>query len=306
MDQGIKEKYIRAGKITGEARDYAHEIVKPGVKFDEIANRLEQLIREKGGEPAFPVNISVNEIAAHDTATGMDDRTIKDGDIVKIDVGAHIDGYIGDTATTVCLNDKYIKMKESVEKAVEEALKLVKPDVKISDISEKIEETIRKYGYVPIANLTGHGLEQWEQHTDPTIPNIAFENDMILKKGQVIAIEPFATDGEGFVKEGGDSFIFSFGATRPVRSTDARKIMDYIKDLGVPFCERWIIHNAKEYGYSERLFNVRMALRELRQREIIHDYPVLKENGKGIVCQAEHTIIVDDVPIVTTKTQHKV
>lgn len=288
-----EEKYILAGGIASEARGYAQSLVKPEARFLDIAEKIEAFIREKGGEPAFPVNISVNEIAAHYTPPPNDTSVVKEGDIVKVDIGVHIDGYVGDTAVTVCLNDKYEKLCEASRAALEEAVKLVAPDALLSDISAAIEKTISGYGYKPISNLTGHGLNQWALHDEPKVLNVKHESGVRLEDGQVIAIEPFATDGAGHVKDSGDVFIFSLAQRTPARSEAARAIMDVGEARnGLPFAERWI---------AAPLFKTRLALRELRQRNAVYEYAVLKEASNGVVSQAEHTIIVHEKPIITTE-----
>jgi len=195
MEKETLNNYIKAGKIAAEARKTARNIVRPGSRHIDIVDEIEKFIRSKGGEPAFPVNISINDIAAHHTPTKNDTAVVKDGDIVKIDVGVHIDGYIADTAVTVNFNKDYDNLVKAAESALEEAVKIVKPDALLSDVSEAIEETISSFGYKPVDNLTGHGLNRFDLHTEPTVPNVSFTGDYRLKEGQVIAIEPFATNG---------------------------------------------------------------------------------------------------------------
>jgi len=294
MDENIKEKYIKAGKIAGEVREKSKELVKVNANIFDIAEKLEKMIRDKGAEPAFPVNISINDIAAHYTPISGDETKINNGDVVKIDVGAHVDGFVGDTACTIALGEKHQKLVESSEAALAETIKLCKPGTKLSDISTKIEETINSFGFNPISNLTGHGLAEYDLHAEPQIPNIKFNSDYKLSKDQVIAIEPFATDGSGMVKESEPVIIFRLVGGGPVRNHDARIIMSFAdKFRGLPFAERWIP--------IESRVKIRIALRELRERGIIYEYPVLKEAKNGFISQAEHTIIVGDEPLVTTK-----
>jgi methionyl aminopeptidase len=302
MEEKIFKNHVKAGKIASEAREEAKRFVKPGKSYLEIAEHLEKLMHDKGGEPAFPVNISINDVAAHYTPTKIDDSKIRDSDVVKIDIGVHVDGYIGDTACTIVFDNKHDKLVKASEAALAEAIKLCKPDEKLSAVSETIEETIKSFGFKPISNLTGHGLEEYDLHAEPQIPNVKFSGDYRLKKDQVIAIEPFATDGAGHVKESGNTFIFMLVGKTPVRNNDARTIINFAdKFNGMPFAERWIMSNeAKCLGCPESLFKIRIALKEMRDRGILYDYPVLKEAQSGLISQAEHTIIVRDEPIITT------
>jgi methionyl aminopeptidase len=294
MEKEVFDKYIKAGRVASEVREASKKWVKVGVPLLDIAERIESMIKKKGCECAFPVNLSLNDIAAHYTPVKNDETLISEGDVLKVDIGVHADGYVGDTAYTACFNEKYVEMVKSVERALEEAIKLCVPDSMLSDISSVIEETINGFGYKPVSNLTGHGLDYFEIHASPSVPNIKFESDYRLSEDQVIAIEPFATDGAGVVKDSEPIMIFSLSESGPVRNQEARKIINFSESLnGLPFAERWIP--------VDSMIKIKFALRELRSRGILHEYAPLKDSDNGIVAQAEHTIIIKDVPIVTTK-----
>ena len=98
------DEYIRAGKIAGEVRENTRKKDWIGKTVFEICEHVEDEIRKRGAKCAFPVNTSINEVAAHYTAEPNDELTIKDDDLVKIDLGAQINGYIAHTAVTVCYN----------------------------------------------------------------------------------------------------------------------------------------------------------------------------------------------------------
>jgi methionyl aminopeptidase len=294
MDKEILDKYIKAGRIAAEVREASKSLLKINAGILDIAESIEKMILEKGAEPAFPVNISINDIAAHYTPMRKDEAKINGTDVVKLDIGVHVDGYVGDTAYTISFNEKYNKMVEASEAALTEAIKLCKPGALLSNVSAKIEETIKSFGYKPISNLTGHGLDCYDLHAEPQIPNIKFSSNYKLKEDQVIAIEPFATDGSGMIKESEPTLIFRLMQKGPVRNQDARTIMTFAdKFNGLPFAERWIP--------VDSLVKIRIAMRELRERGIIYDYPVLKEVKNGVISQAEHTVIIKDEPMVTTK-----
>ncbi len=296
MEKDILDKYIQAGRIAAEVREESRAFVKVNASLLDIAEKIEALIREKGAEPAFPVNISINEAAAHYTPAGRDETKIKKNDLIKIDIGTHIDGYIGDTAYSISFDKNNEKLIEASKKALEEAIKLCTPGRLLSDISSCIEEAIRGLGFNPISNLTGHGLEQYDLHAEPQVPNVKFNSGYKLRENQVIAIEPFATNGSGRIKESEPTLIFSLRGRSPVRNQDARKIMSFAGPFeGLPFAERWIP--------IDSLVKIRIALRELRERGILYDYPVLREVSDGIISQAEHTIIIKDEPVVTTELE---
>ena len=302
MNDEVLQNYIKAGKIAAEVREQSAKLAKVDMPLLELAEKVEAMVREQGAYPAFPVNLSLNEFAAHYTPQSNDEAKIKEGDVLKIDVGAHVDGYIADTAITVDFG-KNVDLLKAAKDALTAAVEIVKPGVLISDISKVIEDTIRGSGFKPVENLTGHGLDRFVEHKEPSVPNVYMRNDYRLKEDQVIAIEPFATGGIGHVKDTPEVMIFSFSQDKPVRSVDAKKIVSFVQQFnGLPFAERWLMtKQAEESGVPQSLFKIRMALRELVQRGVIYSYPVLREAKAGLVSQAEHTIIVRDEPIVITK-----
>ncbi|HLD39304.1 MAG TPA: type II methionyl aminopeptidase [archaeon] len=302
MKSEILEKYIQAGKIAAEVREESAKIAKIDMPLLELAVKIEAMVLERGAEIAFPVNLSLNEFAAHYTPQSNDETKIKSGDVFKIDVGTHIDGYIADTAITVDFGDNS-KLLQASRDALNAAVDLVKPGVSIEKISAAIEEAIKSSGFLPIENLTGHGLDRYVEHTEPTIPNVGLRNNRTLEEDQVIAIEPFATNGAGHVKDTAEVMIFSFYEDKPVRSVDAKKLALYAgRFSGLPFAERWLLNkDAVAAGMPDSLFKIRLALRELVQRGVFYSYPVLRDAKGGLVSQAEHTIIVRDDPIIITK-----
>jgi len=300
MDDATYDKYILAGKIASSARNYGAGLVKSGVSFLEVANKIESKITKEGAGIAFPVNLSINETAAHYSPKYDDKLTFKKGDVVKIDVGAHIDGYIADTAVTVEVDtNKYRDMIKASSTALDAAIDMMQSDVEISLVGKKIQETIESYGCKPINNLTGHSLEQYSLHSGISIPNVSdMFNKSKAEEGCVFAIEPFATDGAGHVVSGQDSNIYL--CKKSLRSRLARdnrskiyfnKIQSQFKTL--PFAQRW----------CEKSFtNFELVLRRLTFLGLLHHFPQLLEAGDGIVTQKEHTVIVkEDGCEVTTK-----
>lgn len=288
------EKVKQAGRITAEVLEAARDFVKPGARLLDIAERIEAMMREKGTEPAFPANLSLNSTAAHYTPPKNDATVVQDNDIIKIDIGAHIDGYAGDAAITICFNKDYEKMAEASQRALEEAIKECKPEARLSDLSDAIENTITGYGYKPVSNLTGHGIDRYQLHAEPQVPNVKTHSTYRLQENQVIAIEPFATDGAGRIKEAEQVFIYMLLKPAAVRNPDARTILNFAQQFnGLPFAERWLPIDSQ--------IKLRIAMKELRERNAIYDYAVLKEVGGGMVSQFEHTVIIQDPPIVTTR-----
>ncbi|MDD5163863.1 MAG: type II methionyl aminopeptidase, partial [Candidatus ainarchaeum sp.] len=194
-EKSIEEKYIKAGKILLKAKENALKRIKPGQKLLEIAEKIEADIVEMGGLPAFPVNLSINETAAHFTPAFNDELVLNEKGLLKVDLGAHIDGFIADAAFSINPSNDFAKLIEASEKALENALASVKQGATIGKIGEEIEKTIKSYGFNPVQNLTGHELGEYQQHAGISIPNIGRNDERKLEAGHAYAIEPFATDG---------------------------------------------------------------------------------------------------------------
>ena len=292
MEKEIIEKYKEAGRIAKIVREESKKLVKPGVKIIEIAEIIESRIKELGAIPAWPINISINEIAAHYSPSQEDDTIIKTNDLVKLDIGVAVDGYIADTATTIALSENDKILVDAVEKALEEAIKLVKPGTDVNIISTKIEEIIKSFNLNPIINLTGHGLERFIVHVQPKIPNHSCNYHYNLKEGEVIAIEPFATRGRNYIKEEAENraLTYSLIQEKPCRLKEAREIIKIMKQRkGMPFSDRWI---------DMRGIKLKLAIKELINRNCVEVYKILRGNAK--ISHAEHTIIVFEDPIIIT------
>ncbi len=290
-----KEKIMQAGKIASQVREFAKSIIKKDIPLLEIAEKIESKIIELGAKPAFPTNLSINEIAAHYTPS-YDDKTVAQG-LLKIDFGIHIDGWIADLAFSLDLenSEENKKLIEASKQALDNAVKKIKKNTKTSEIGKIIQETIESYGFSPIINLSGHEMKQYELHAGITIPNIDDQKNILLEKG-IYAIEPFATTGVGKIHDGKPSGIYILINNKNVRSPIAREVLKFIEEeyQTLPFCSRWIY---KKFG-ARGLF----ALKQLEENGNLHHFPQLVESGKGKISQAEHTILIDnEKTIVTTK-----
>ncbi|WP_251328019.1 type II methionyl aminopeptidase [Haloplanus pelagicus] len=283
LDEETVEKYRRAGEALRTVLDEAAAMIEPGVTHLEVAEHAEARIDELADGPAFPVNISVDEEASHSTPARDDDAEFGE-EMVCLDVGVHVDGYVADAATTVDLSGNP-ELVEAAEEALDVAIDAVAPGVDTGTIGAEIEDVIRGYGYTPVLNLSGHGVEQWDAHTGPSVPNRGVDRGAELEVGDVIAVEPFATDGRGKVSEGNKEEIYSLERERSVRNRQARQILDTVteKYRTLPFAARWFDVSRAE-----------MALRRLKQQDVVHGYPVLKEEDGRLVSQAEHTLIVTE------------
>jgi len=296
MEKEIIEKYEKAGKIAKEVREFSKSLIFDGSAMLNIAEKIEAKIVELGGKPACPVNLSLNNIAAHHTPKFGDNIFLKKGDLIKVDFSVHVDGYVADTAYTEEIGTtEWKNLIKASKEALDSALKVVKPGITVSEIGAAIEKEIRKYGYVPITDLSGHSLDEYMLHGGLHIPNFDNKSTQVIEEGTVVAIEPFATNGNGGIRDLSEVEIFSIENPKPVRMQIARKILEFAAEeyQTLPFCKRWLI---KKFG----AFGIEAGMKELMKVEALHGYAALKETGNGMVSQHEHTVIVLEKPIVTT------
>lgn len=287
------EEIIKAGKIAKQVREYALSIAKKDMPLVELAEKIEAKIYELGARPAFPVNLSINEIAAHDTPAYNDER--KAHGLLKIDVGVHIDGWVADTAISVDLDNSELNRKliETAKQCLASALKIASPAATLGQIGSVIESTAKKEGFTPIHNLSGHSIEQYDLHAGMMVPNYDTKQQIELEEGQ-FAIEPFVTNGAGAVRDSRLSGIYAVQKPGSVRDNFAREVLAFIAEeyISLPFCSRWI---HKKFGTRGLL-----ALKQIEAAGILHHYPMLVEQGNGIVAQAEHTILIKDSKVTVT------
>jgi len=295
------EEYVKAGKIASEVREMVRRKDWIGKTVYEICEEVENEIIKRGAKCAFPVNASINEIAAHYTAEPNDPITITDSDLVKIDLGTHINGFIADTAVTVCYDPKYDNLVQTAENALEKAMSMVKIGVKVSDVGRAIESTIKQMGFKPIVNLSGHSLGQYTIHAGKTIPNVWSIGGFTLSGDSAYACEPFVTtaEGGGFVRNGKIKNIFALNSRKKTKNDEADKLLDFIWENFnmLPFALRWI---TKKWEEKE----ARNLLDILIKKKAIQAYPILVEIHQQRVAQAEHTFIPNETgATVTTISQ---
>lgn len=295
MDGETRKHYVKAGEVIQSARRKAREVATPGTNLKVVANTIEQHLREEDLEPAFPVNLSINEEAAHYTPGNGEDRVLREDDVLKIDIGAHSNGYIADTALTVNPSGRHKEIIDAVESVLESALEFIEPGVTVGEFGTYVEKQVPDE-YNVVQNLTGHYLGHYTQHAGVSIPNNHNQNTHAFEKGDAVAIEPFLTTGTGMVRNGKDGNIYRLENDRNVRGRTQRQLLKQIKGFkGLPFTTRWF----KSFGGREK-----MALKQLVQQDIVHSYPVLRDEKGAIVAQAEHTVLIgvdDGENIVTTR-----
>jgi len=290
-DKDALAKFRRAGIILRETREEMKSYVHEGMPIIEVCEKAEDLIRKKGAKPAFPCNVSINEVAAHYTSPPGDNKNIPEKSVVKVDIGAHIDGYVTDTAVTVCFDPEYDSLTKAAEAALKRAVESIGPGMSTSKLGTIIEGTIKSHGYKPISNLTGHQVGRYLVHAGTSLPNVPQLFSSKIKLGGVYAIEPFATiqNAAGKVEDGEETTIFRLVRSRPQKDSYAKQLLKYIEEnfRTLPFAERWLQGIVPKQNY-------RGAFRDLLSSKAIMAYYVFVEASRKPVAQAEHTVLIEN------------
>ncbi len=288
-DEEALEKFRLSGKILRETREEMKHFVREDMPIIEICEKAESFIRKKGGKPAFPCNVSINEIAAHYTSPPNDKRRVPKESIVKVDIGVHVDGYVTDTAITTCFNPEYRSLTEAAEQALKMAVDNIHPGISTSRMGTIIESVIKNRGFKPISNLTGHQVGRYLVHAGISIPNVSQMSFSKIKLGSVYAIEPFVTlqNAAGRVENGEEVTIFRFLKSKPLKNPYAKQLLKYIEEnfRTLPFAERWLQGIVPEKHYRE-------AFLELLSSKALMGYPIFIEISRKPVAQAEHTVLI--------------
>lgn len=277
-------KLRKAGKVAGEARELGLNLVEKDVKLYDVAQEVEAHIRSKGCGLAFPCNIGINEVAAHYTPGVDDPMRFNVGDVVKIDCGAEIDGYIGDTAGTVEVGtQRYKSLIESSKNARDIVVEFIGDGVSLMEIGTAVEMSIKNNGFKPIMNLCGHQIEQYSLHSGMSIPSYNNGDTTKVRAGMVIAVEPFSTNGEGMIKNGRPGNIVRILRERPMADPIVQEFFQYVKNefKSFPFCAR-----------SCDFPNADKHTKTLIRHGILSSYAQLVEVKGGIISQHEYTFYI--------------
>lgn len=199
------EKMRRSGKIVRQVLDELRAMVAPGVTTMDLEKTADRKIKELGAKPAFKgyygypcvLCTSVNEEIVHGIPSPK--RVLKAGDIVSIDCGVVLDGYYGDAAITVAVDDSVSperkKLMEVTEQSLYKAIEQVKLGNAISDIGGAVQEFVEANGFSVVREFVGHGIGT-KLHEEPQVPNFRSRGaDTRLREGMVLAIEPMVNSG---------------------------------------------------------------------------------------------------------------
>jgi methionyl aminopeptidase len=298
LEPGAVDQFRAAGRIARDARKLAVQLIRPGARLADVMDEVERFIVAEGGGMAFPAQTSRNHIAAHYCPAPKDRTTYQEEDVVKVDIGVEVNGYVADNAQTVYLGEdpRYHKLIQASAAGLEAAIQTAGPGVAVRDIAMAIEGAILEHGYRPVTNLTGHGVARWKVHTAPQIPAVADRwTRGTLEEGMVVAIEPFATNGAGPVQEAGKSEIFMLQKVpRKLKGID-HSVWAAIEGMkGLPFSRRTLANLPEEA--------VENSIGRLRRTGCLIDFPPLVDTDPAVrIAQTEHTMIVtsDGVEVTT-------
>jgi len=285
------EKFRLSGRILRETREEMRGFVRENMRIIEVCEKVEATIRAKGGKPAFPCNVSIDEVAAHYTSPPDDTSTIPAGSTVKVDLGVQVDGYVTDTAFTAAFNSEGKAMAATAELTLKTVIDNIHGDMTLGDIGALAEKTIKNRGFKPISNLTGHSVGRYLIHAGTSIPSISGFNPHKVETGGVYAVEPFVTlpDAVARVDDMPQATIYRFLKTKSLKSDGAKKLAKYIESnfRTLPFAERWLIGILPKEQHKA-------AFKELLQSKTVMSYPVFVEVSKKPVAQAEHTLLIKE------------
>ena len=284
MDEETKQKYLEAGKIASEALAFAKKKLKPGIPLLELADSVEAKIIEQGGGIAFPINLSLNNVAAHDTPAPGDARTLGEHDLLKVDVGVQVDGYIADCAFSYSADPSHAKLIEASKAGLDAAIAAIRPGAVSREAGKAISDAIAKRGYNPVVNLCGHSLDQYTVHAGQEVPNVP-HGSYVFKEGDVFAVEPFATTGEGIVRDHAECQIFRVAEGKSRLAQSRLLVKNAEKYNGLPFCRRWLARDFPSTPYD-------LAISDLVRCGGLEDYYPLAEKTGELVSQAENTLLV--------------
>jgi methionyl aminopeptidase len=286
----IPEAYKKAGKITSEVREVVKARVRPGMSYLEACELVEEEIRGRGGNPAFPTGIGVNQVTAHYSPQPGDASVIKEDDLVKVDFGVHIDGYLADTAVSLSFSGNHELLLRAAEAALSAAVSAARTEARTGELGKVIRREAARLGFKTIENLTGHTVDRYVVHAGKSIPNLYVPGLQSLKKGEVFAIEPFVTlrTASGYVVDAPQQTIFSIVARKRTGSEGADRFAETVWEerKTLPFTPRWY---AEETGAR-----LKEWIPKLVSKKVVRAYPTLVEASGAPVAQFEHTMALDE------------
>jgi len=284
-------------------RQWAKSWIKPGMKMIDIADTIETSLRNtiaadgtKRGI-AFPTGLSLNNVAAHYTPNAGDTRVLKETDVLKVDIGLHVNGWIIDSAFTMAFDPIYDPLLETVREATNAGVKAAGIDVRLCEVGDAIYEVMtageitlgrHTHPIVPIRNLMGHSLGLYTIHAGKSIPCIKGSGDQTkMEEGDIFACETFGSTGHGLVLDDNEVSHFMKAPVMPPSGLrggpKAKELYTHINRnySTLAFARRWL----DQAGITRYA----IALKSLCDCGAVNPYPPLVDADGSFTAQFEHT-----------------
>ncbi|HMF33807.1 MAG TPA: type II methionyl aminopeptidase [Candidatus Lokiarchaeia archaeon] len=300
-DEDVKTCYLKAGKGIGNALRKAREICTPGMKLLDFTEQVEQVVLDSDCGFGFPLNCSLDYHAAHYSSPIGDESIIPEHGLLKVDAGAHCNGYIADAAITINLGGDagiYQELSDAAEEALNAAVEAFRPGHTLNEVGVVINNVMKKHGVKPVSNLGGHELGHFNLHAGEFVPNVPQPENLVeIAEGDAYAIEPFSTNGVGAIHNGPEIYIYRYEKARKKNiSMPDKRVQQQFKDhfSTLPFSPRWITFIPPT--------QIDQFIRKFSSWGVLDSYNILDESPRALVAQFEHTVIVEhDGAVVTTQ-----
>ncbi|CAM1506199.1 Fc.00g058400.m01.CDS01 [Cosmosporella sp. VM-42] len=312
QDDDFLQNYRKAAEVHRQARQWVQETVKPGHTLLDIAEGIEDSVRallgHAGREPGdgvkagmgFPTGLCLNHQTAHYTPNpGQKDVMLQQQDVMKVDFGVHINGWIIDSAFTMAFDPTYDNLLAAVKDATNSGIKATGIDVRICDVSAAIQEAMesyeveirgKTYPVKAVRNISAHNIHHYRIHGGKSIPFIKNSNQTKMEEGEVFAIETFGTTGRGLLRD--DVGIYGYGLNHDVPLTaslplvSAKRLHKTIREnFGtLVFCRRYL----DRLGVEKYLAGMNCLV----SNGIVEAYEPLADIKGSYSAQFEHTLLL--------------
>lgn len=301
------EDFRKGAEIHRRVRHKAQSSIKPGMTMTEIADLIENSVRNYASADhtlkagiGFPTGLSINHVAAHYTPNAGDKNVLKQNDVMKVDIGVHVNGRICDSAFTMAFNNegRYDNLLQAVKEATNTGIKEAGIDVRLNDIGGAIQEVMESYeveldGKVYpvkcIKNLNGHNIGDFVIHSGKTVPIVANGDMTKMEEGETFAIETFGTTGNGYVLTEGEVSHYALNQDISDMTPPTDRAKSLLKTIQsnfgtLPWCRRYLDRTGED--------KYLLALNQLVRAGIVEDYPPLVDIKGSYTAQFEHTILL--------------
>ncbi|KAJ5113606.1 methionine aminopeptidase 2 [Penicillium angulare] len=314
QDKTWLNNYRKAAEVHRQVRKWTQENVRPGESLTKVADDIDEGVRALLDNPGletgsclvsglgFPTGLAVNNCVAHWTPTpGQKDVILQQSDVMKVDFGVHINGWIVDSAFTMSFDPTYDNLLAAVKDATNTGIKNAGVDVRISDISAAIQETMesyeveingKTYPVKPVRDISGHNIKQYQIHGGKSIPFVKTKTQTKMEEGEVFAIETFGSTGRGHTRDGLGVYGYGKSYDAPKRVvtplSSARSLYKTINDnFGtIVFARRYL----ERLGVDRYL----AGMNSLVSQGVVDRYPPLMDIEGSYSAQFEHTILLGE------------